>query len=100
MWGSAGHRVQEGEESWKSIMKPHKGSDKVALMIGMVTSVPLFPFPQPHCARSVTQSCPTVCDSVDCVACQAPLSMRFPRQEYSSGCPFLLQKVQPHCMKD
>ena len=34
------------------------------------------------------------------VACQAPLSMRFPRQEYSSGCHFLLQKVQPHCKKD
>ena len=66
MWGSAGHRVQEEEESWKSTMKPHKGSDRVALKIGTVTSVPLFPFPQPHCACSVTQSCPTVCDSVDC----------------------------------
>ena len=30
-----------------------------------------------HCA----QSCPTLCDPVD-VACQAPLSMRFSRQEY------------------
>ena len=27
------------------------------------------------------------------VACQAPLSMGFPRQEYWSGCPFLLQGI-------
>ena len=63
MWGSVGHRVQEGEESWKSIMKPHKGSDRVALMIG---TVPLFLFPQQHWACSVTQSCPAICDAMDC----------------------------------
>ena len=28
----------------------------------------------------VTQSCLTLCDPVDCVACQAPLSLEFPRQ--------------------
>ena len=27
------------------------------------------------------------------IACQAPLSMGFPRQEYGSGLPFLLQGV-------
>ena len=36
----------------------------------------------------VTQSCPTLCDPVD-IACQAPLSMGFSRQEYWSGLPFL-----------
>jgi len=25
---------------------------------------------------------------MDCIACQAPLSMEFPRQEYWSGLPF------------
>ena len=35
----------------------------------------------------VTQSCPTLCDPMT-VACQAPLSMGFPRQEYWSGLPF------------
>ena len=35
---------------------------------------------------SVTESCLTLCDPIDC-ACQAPLSMRFPRQEYWSGLP-------------
>ena len=35
----------------------------------------------------VTQSCPALCDSWT-VAHQAPLSMEFSRQEYSSGWPF------------
>ena len=34
----------------------------------------------------VTKSCPTLWGPVDC-ACQAPLSMRFPSQEYWSGLP-------------
>ena len=41
----------------------------------------------------VPQSCPTLCDPVDCSlpgssAYQAPLSMGFSRQEYWSGLPF------------
>ena len=36
----------------------------------------------------VAQLCPTICDPMDCVACQAPLSMEFSRQEYWSGLPF------------
>ena len=36
----------------------------------------------------VAQSCPTLCDPVDCIALQAPLSMGFSRQEYWSGLPF------------
>ena len=47
------------------------------------------------CARARTrehavgQSCPTLWDPMDCIDCQAPLSMKFPRQEYWSGlsCP-------------
>ena len=35
----------------------------------------------------VTQSCLTLCDPMDCVVHQAPLSMGFPRQEYWSGLP-------------
>ena len=35
----------------------------------------------------VTQSCPTLCDPMDYIACQAPPSMGFPRQEYWSGLP-------------
>ena len=35
----------------------------------------------------VSQSCLTLCDPTDC-SCQAPLSMVFSRQEYSSGLPF------------
>ena len=36
----------------------------------------------------VVQSCPTLCNPVNCVAHQAPLSMGFSRQEYWSGLPF------------
>ena len=40
----------------------------------------------------VTQSCPTLCDPVDCLCnlmdWQAPLCMEFPRQKYWSGLPF------------
>ena len=34
------------------------------------------------------QLCLTLCDSMDCAACQAPLSMGFLRQEYCSTLPF------------
>ena len=34
----------------------------------------------------VAQLCQILCDPVD-IACQAPLSMGFPRQEYWSGLP-------------
>ena len=37
----------------------------------------------------VTQSCPTLCDPMDCIARQTPLSMEFSRQEYWSRPPFL-----------
>ena len=33
------------------------------------------------------QSCPTLCDPMDYIACQSPLSMGFFRQEYWSGLP-------------
>ena len=35
----------------------------------------------------VFQSCLTLSDPIDCIACQAPLSMEFSRQEYWSGLP-------------
>ena len=37
--------------------------------------------------RQCTKSCPTLATPWT-VACQAPLSMGFPRQEYWSGLPF------------
>ena len=36
----------------------------------------------------VVQPCPTLCDPMDYIACQAPLSMEFSKQEYWSGLPF------------
>ena len=37
----------------------------------------------------VGQSCPALCNLMDCVAHQTPLSMGFSRQAYWSGLPFL-----------
>ena len=36
----------------------------------------------------VAQSCPTLCNSMDCIVHQAPPSTGFSRQEYWSGLPF------------
>ena len=44
----------------------------------------------------VAQSCPTLCDPMDCVAYQAPLSMGFSRQYYWSGLPFPSPVDLPH----
>ena len=45
----------------------------------------------PHCEDGIyhtdAQSHPTLCYPMDCVACQALLSMEFSRQEYWSGFP-------------
>ena len=38
------------------------------------------------CAQSL-QSCPNLCNAMDYIACQAPLSIEFSRQEYYSGLP-------------
>ena len=37
---------------------------------------------------SVSQSCPTLCNPMDCIAYQIPLSMGFSRQDYRSRLPF------------
>ena len=39
------------------------------------------------CVCLVAQSYLTLCDPMDCIACQAPLSMGFSRPEYWSGLP-------------
>ena len=36
----------------------------------------------------VVQQCPNLCDPMDYIACQAPLSPEFSRQEFWSGLPF------------
>ena len=39
------------------------------------------------------QSCPTLCDPVDCIACQAPLSTGFPGKNIRVGCHARLQGI-------
>ena len=41
------------------------------------------------------QTCPTLCDPMDCRVFQAPLFMRFLRQKYWSGLPFLTPEDLP-----
>ena len=45
----------------------------------------LIPFLQVCIDAIVTLLCPTLCDLMDYIVCQAPLSMEFSRQEYWSG---------------
>ena len=47
------------------------------------------------CGGLVIKSCETLCDPRT-VACQAPLSMEFSRQEYWSGFPFPSPGYLPH----
>ena len=44
----------------------------------------------------VAQLCPTLCDPMDYIACQASLSMEFSKQEYWSGLPFPPPKDLPN----
>ena len=45
------------------------------------------------CCCTVAKSCPTLCNPMDCVVRQAPLSMGFPRQDSGVGCHFLLPGI-------
>ena len=47
------------------------------------------------CCSLVIQSCPILCDPLDYIASQDPLSMGFSRKEYWSGQPFL----SPDCFE-
>ena len=43
----------------------------------------------------VHKLCPTLCDPLDCIAHQAPLSVAFHRQESWSGLPFPPPRINP-----
>ena len=47
-----------------------------------------FIWSQSESESEAIQSCPTLCDPMDCSLYQASLSMRFSKQEYWSGLPF------------
>ena len=70
------------------------GKQKTATLVGQIenkkqNSAPILNY------CSVTESCPTLYDPVDCLAPQAPLSTVFPRQEYWNGLPFPSPGVLP-----
>ena len=45
------------------------------------------------CVCSVAHICPTLCDLMDCIACQAPLSLDLSGNNTAVGCHFLLQRM-------
>ena len=55
----------------------------------------LFIYKYALCACSVTQWCPTLCNPMDFVARQAPLSTKFSRKQYWMCGHFLLQGIFP-----
>ena len=61
----------------------HKNGYSIKIRLGLSITLP-----GNSKVREVTQSCPTLCNPMDC-SYQAPLSMGFSRQEYWSGLPFL-----------
>ena len=52
-------------------------------------------FPGSRFSGLVAKSCPTLCVSMDHIACQATLSLGFPRQQYWSGSPFPSSRSLP-----
>ena len=54
-----------------------------------------YSFPHHTCALSPSHVLLFVTLSVDCIACQVPLSMGFFRQEYWSGLPFPIPRDLP-----
>ena len=56
------HRVKVLRIEWERVFGNHTSGGKVKVL--------------------VTQSCPALFDPMDYIACQAPLSMEFSRQEY------------------
>ena len=45
--------------------------------------------------ESITQSCPTLCNTMDCSSPRSSLPMGFPREEYWSRLPFPPPEIEP-----
>ena len=74
---------------WGSLVSSILSKTFVCFFLWGRSCLPLIVYNNPtKCACPVAQSCPTLCDPMDCIVCQAPLSMEFSRQEYWSGLPF------------
>ena len=91
------------DQSWSVVIKPSDEARKLSLKrifyrsifgVFWMRNCILFSLSNTvnlsnYCHAAVTvQLCPTLCKPMD-IACQAPLSMGFSRQEYWSGLPFL-----------
>ena len=63
---------------------------EVPVAVGVKERVFEKPKRKTVCVCMHTQPCPTLCDTVDYIACQTPLSVEFSRQEFWSGLPFPL----------
>ena len=77
-------------DNWNLKVKIFKTSKAFLCHFGK-TTIPWLQMPYNiyivQCVSSVAESCPALCDPMDCM-CQAPLCMGFFRQEYWTGLPF------------
>ena len=66
------------------------------LLLQVRASFPLLPPALVNrCYRLAARQCPTFCSPMDCIALQAPRSLRFPCKNTGVGCHFLLQGIFP-----
>ena len=101
-WRIPGTGEPRGLPSTGSHRVRHDWSDLVAaaaghavLMFTLEGSRVPYSFPHHTCALSPSHVLLFVTLSVDCIACQVPLSMGFFRQEYWSGLPFPIPRDLP-----
>ena len=88
---SPDHRFPR-QEYWNGLPSPSPGVFPIQGLNRHLLHWQVDSFTMNHQGSPITtcahaQSCLTLCESMD-VACQAPLSMEFSRQEYWSGLPF------------
>ena len=60
----------------------------LSIHLSVCLSIHLFIYLSIYLSVLCAQSCLTLCNPMDCIACQVPLSMGFSRQEYWSRLPF------------
>ena len=84
------HVITTKEHSDETLWKPKRRESWSAL--GEVQHLEVSRWPEFCVSVLVTQSCPTLCDPVDCSP-PVPLSMDSPGKNTGVGCHFLLQGI-------
>ena len=91
-WEPKPHPVENHWVKWgfnTTLVSAEAGYLYVSLSIhlSVCLSIHLFIYLSIYLSVLCAQSCLTLCNPMDCIACQVPLSMGFSRQEYWSRVP-------------